>query len=127
MTRPIRIGLVGFGWMGQAHSRSYRSIPAYFPDAGIQPRLVAIADTVPERTALAVDNFGLGSLGIDITFVGDLRHESALALRCVLRAVIRYVSHAVERTVLRMRKVDPGAIGIGRLVQRNENAQDTGV
>ena len=32
MSRTINIGLVGFGWMGQAHSRSYRSIPVYFPD-----------------------------------------------------------------------------------------------
>jgi predicted dehydrogenase len=58
VTKTIGIGVVGFGWMGQAHSRSYRSIPAYFPEAGIRPRLVAIADTVPARTALGVDNFG---------------------------------------------------------------------
>ncbi len=58
MTRTIGIGLVGFGWMGQAHSRSYRNIPAYFPERGIRPKLVAVADTVPARTALAVGNFG---------------------------------------------------------------------
>ena len=54
----IGIGLIGFGWMGQAHSRSYRSIPTYFPDADITPRLAAIADNVPERVQLAVDNYG---------------------------------------------------------------------
>lgn len=32
MRAPLRIGPVGFGWMGQANSRSYRSIPLYFPD-----------------------------------------------------------------------------------------------
>ena len=36
----VGIGLVGFGWMGQAHSRAYRDLPVYFQDAGIRPRLV---------------------------------------------------------------------------------------
>lgn len=58
MTKEIRIGLVGFGWMGQAHSRSYRSIPTYFPGDGVSPRLIGVADPVPERVDLALDNFG---------------------------------------------------------------------
>ncbi len=58
MTEEIRIGLIGFGWMGQAHSRSYRSIPTYFPDEGIHPRLVGVADSSVERVKLALDNFG---------------------------------------------------------------------
>ncbi|MCH7668897.1 MAG: Gfo/Idh/MocA family oxidoreductase [Acidobacteria bacterium] len=61
MTEEIRIGLVGFGWMGQSHSRSYRSIPTYFPEAGIMPRLVAVADNAPDRVKLALDNFGFES------------------------------------------------------------------
>lgn len=58
MTKEIGIGLVGFGWMGQAHSRSYRAIPMYFPDERIIPRLVGVADLAPERVQLAMDNFG---------------------------------------------------------------------
>lgn len=58
MTYRPRIGLVGFGWMGQAHSRSYRSIPTYFAEAGIVPELVCIADNVEDRRTLAVENFG---------------------------------------------------------------------
>ena len=58
MSREVRIGLIGFGWMGQTHSRSYRNIPVYFPDAGINPRLIAVADTVPGRMKLALSNFG---------------------------------------------------------------------
>ncbi len=58
MTKEIRIGLVGFGWMGQTHSRSYRAIPTYFPDEGVFPRLVGVADSVAERVKLAMDNFG---------------------------------------------------------------------
>ena len=58
MARSIGIGVIGLGWMGQAHSRSYRSIPAYFPEAGITPRLVAIADNLPERVELAKAKYG---------------------------------------------------------------------
>ena len=58
MKKTLRIGLVGFGWMGQAHSRSYRSIPLYFPDAPFRPVLAAVADTLPHRIGQAVDDFG---------------------------------------------------------------------
>ena len=58
MTRSIGIAVIGFGWMGQAHSRAYRDIPVYFPESGIEPRLVAVADTVPSRVELARANFG---------------------------------------------------------------------
>ncbi len=58
MSDQIGVGVIGFGWMGQAHSRSYASIPRYFSTAGIVPRLVAVADSVPERVELAKANFG---------------------------------------------------------------------
>ena len=46
MTRTIGIGVIGMGWMGEVHSRSYRAIPDRFPDSGFQPRLVICADPV---------------------------------------------------------------------------------
>ena len=58
MSKTIGIGVIGFGWMGQAHTRAYRNIPMYFPETGLKPRLVAIADTVPERVDVARENFG---------------------------------------------------------------------
>ncbi|MGH8871233.1 MAG: Gfo/Idh/MocA family protein [Acidimicrobiia bacterium] len=58
MTTTIGIGLIGFGWMGQAHTRSYRNIPVYFPEQGIRPRLVAVCDTVSARVELATGTFG---------------------------------------------------------------------
>ena len=61
----IGIGVIGFGWMGQAHSRAYRDIPVYFADSGIRPRLVSVADTVPARIELAKTNFGFESATLD--------------------------------------------------------------
>lgn len=65
MTTSIGIGVIGFGWMGQAHSRAYRDIPMYFPDSGVRPRLVAIADTVPARIDLAMEHFGFSDGTLD--------------------------------------------------------------
>ena len=58
MSRTIGIGIIGFGWMGHAHARSYRSIPGYFPEAGLKPRLVAVADTDPAKLQDALSNHG---------------------------------------------------------------------
>jgi predicted dehydrogenase len=61
----IGIGVVGFGWMGQAHSRAYRDIPVYYPESAIKPRLVAVADNVPARLELAKENFGFANTMLD--------------------------------------------------------------
>lgn len=61
----LRIGIVGFGWMGQAHARSYHSIPRYFPEEGIRPVLVSAADTVEDRRKLAETTFGFKSTTAD--------------------------------------------------------------
>jgi predicted dehydrogenase len=58
MTRSIGIGVIGMGWMGETHSRSYRAIPDRFHDSGIQPRLVVCADAVQARAQAAQQRFG---------------------------------------------------------------------
>ena len=35
--RRLGIGVIGFGWMGQAHSRSMLRIPTLFPDREFDP------------------------------------------------------------------------------------------
>jgi predicted dehydrogenase len=56
--RQIGIGLVGFGWLGQAHSRSFQRIRTHFPERAFDPVLVACGDTVPERREEATTSFG---------------------------------------------------------------------
>ena len=57
-SRVIGIGVVGMGWMGEVHSRSYRSIRDRFPDLDVEPRLVVCADAVEERARAARSRFG---------------------------------------------------------------------
>jgi predicted dehydrogenase len=56
--RRIGIGLVGFGWLGQAHARSMQRIRTLFAEREFDPDLVVCADTVPVRTQDAVASFG---------------------------------------------------------------------
>jgi predicted dehydrogenase len=58
MTRTIGIGVIGMGWMGEVHSRSYRAIPDRFHESGIFPRLVVCADQVEARAQAAQQRFG---------------------------------------------------------------------
>jgi predicted dehydrogenase len=55
--RRIGIGVIGLGWMGQAHSRSYLRIPTLFPERAFDPVLVSCADSDPNRRATAIDGF----------------------------------------------------------------------
>src|SRR5438552_4781126 len=58
MTSTIGIGVIGMGWMGEVHSRSYRAIPDRFHESGISPRLVVCADAVEARAQAARQRFG---------------------------------------------------------------------
>ena len=56
--RRLGIGLVGFGWLGQAHSRSLQRIRTLFPEREFDPELVIASDTVRARIGEAVDSYG---------------------------------------------------------------------
>ena len=62
MPRTIGIGVIGMGWMGQVHGRSYRQIVQRFPDSPLQPKLVICADDVESRSPGAFLR-SLGSIG----------------------------------------------------------------
>lgn len=58
MTRTIGVGVIGMGWMGQAHSRAYRQVADRYYDSGIRPRLVICADDVEARAVRAREALG---------------------------------------------------------------------
>jgi predicted dehydrogenase len=51
--RKIGVGIIGMGWMGQVHGRSYLLIPHRFPDAYVSAHLVICSDNVMERAEKA--------------------------------------------------------------------------
>jgi predicted dehydrogenase len=61
--RPLRVGIVGFGWMGQVHARSYARLRQHYPDAPLAPVLIAVADNAADsRLAQAVAAYGFASV-----------------------------------------------------------------
>jgi len=58
MMTAFGIGLIGMGWMGQVHSRSYSMVPQRFPHSGLRPRLIICSDNVAARAAQAQKMLG---------------------------------------------------------------------
>src|SRR3954463_8871336 len=69
--KRIGVGVIGFGWLGQAHSRSLARIPTLFAEREFTPELVIFADTLPERQADAVASFGFARSSADWRAVID--------------------------------------------------------
>ena len=49
MARDVGVGVIGMGWMGLVHGRSYRLVADRFPTDGIRARLVICADDLEAR------------------------------------------------------------------------------
>ncbi|WP_424858184.1 Gfo/Idh/MocA family protein [Streptomyces sp. SAI-170] len=58
MVRALGVAVVGFGWMGRVHSQAYVRVPHHYPQLGVRPELVAVADEVPGRAQEAAAQFG---------------------------------------------------------------------
>lgn len=59
MTRQIRLGVVGFGWMGQTHARALTRVPFHYPDLPAVPQLAMVADNAPDnRLEVATGIYG---------------------------------------------------------------------
>ncbi|MDF2669947.1 MAG: oxidoreductase [Paenibacillus sp.] len=55
--KKVRIGMIGYKFMGKAHSHAYRDLPFYF-DLDIEPVLQAIAGRDEEGVKLAAEKYG---------------------------------------------------------------------
>ena len=61
----LGVGLVSVGWMGRLHSRAYQAMASVYPETGIRPRLVHVADTAADRVAYATQALGYARGGAD--------------------------------------------------------------
>jgi predicted dehydrogenase len=63
---PLRVGVVGLGWMGQVHARAYLRLRQHYLDTPLHPVLVAVADNATDaRLAAAVEAFGFTDVHAD--------------------------------------------------------------
>jgi predicted dehydrogenase len=54
----LGVAVVGFGWMGQVHARSYARLPHHFPQLALTPRLALVIDAEQARLHDAIDRYG---------------------------------------------------------------------
>ncbi|GAB2537394.1 Gfo/Idh/MocA family protein [Gracilibacillus alcaliphilus] len=62
--KPIRIGMIGYQFMGKAHSHAYRDLPFYF-DTPLKPELKVIAGRDEEAVKEAQERFGFEAYETD--------------------------------------------------------------
>lgn len=86
--KSLGVGLVGYKFMGKAHSNAYRQVSAFFPDVP-RPRMIAIAGRNEQAVAAAAEQFGWESYEpnyraliandeidiIDVSTPGHLHHD----------------------------------------------------
>jgi len=58
VAQELGIGVIGMGWMGDLHARSYLQVPVRFPDAKAMPKLVICADEFAARAERAQRAYG---------------------------------------------------------------------
>ncbi|KUM40513.1 Gfo/Idh/MocA family oxidoreductase [Arthrobacter sp. EpRS71] len=63
-TRPLRVGMVGYAFMGAAHSHAWRTAPRFF-DLPLAPELTAVAGRNEEGVRSAAAKYGWASIETD--------------------------------------------------------------
>jgi predicted dehydrogenase len=54
----LRVGVIGFGWMGRVHAMAYSRLHHHYPRLGGRVQLVAVADEEPAALDDAIARFG---------------------------------------------------------------------
>ncbi|MDN3025555.1 Gfo/Idh/MocA family oxidoreductase [Streptomyces sp. S.PB5] len=57
----LGVAVIGFGWMGRVHTQAYARVPHHYPQLGLRPELVTVAEEVPGRAEEAAAQFGFAS------------------------------------------------------------------
>ena len=57
----VGVAVIGFGWMGEVHSRAYGRVAQHYQELPFRPVLTLVAEAVEERAAAAVGQFGFAA------------------------------------------------------------------
>lgn len=73
MSKSIGVGMVGYKFMGRAHSNAYRQVASFFPDVALKPELTAVCG----RDAAAVGEFAqqFGWKGVETDWRNLVRRD----------------------------------------------------
>ena len=91
-TNTLRVGMIGYGFMGKAHAQAWRNAPRFF-DLPLRPELTALCGRSSAAVEAAAENYGFASWQtdwrgliarddvdvVDICTPGDTHAEIAIA------------------------------------------------
>ena len=63
--RELRIGMLGYGFMGKCHSHAFKVIPYIYPEANILPRLLILCGRNEEQVRREAARYGFEEYGSD--------------------------------------------------------------
>ena len=61
----VNVALIGYAFMGKAHSNAYRQLGKFFPDLEVEPVLKALCGRTEDKVKAAADKFGFESYETD--------------------------------------------------------------
>jgi predicted dehydrogenase len=93
MTKPLNIGMIGYGFMGRAHTNGYKRVGDFFPELQYRPVLKAACARNKEKIQQFADQWGYESIetdwkaliarkdidAVDICVPNNLHKEMAIA------------------------------------------------
>ena len=102
MTTPYRIGMIGYGFMGRAHSNAWRKVANFFPELERRPVLQAVCARDAAKAQAFADIWGYAAVetdwrrlvarddidAIDICVPNHLHREIALAAAAAGKAIL---------------------------------------
>lgn len=65
MTTPLNIGMIGYGFMGRAHTNGYKRVGDFFPELEYRPVLKAACARSSEKIQAFADQWGYESIETD--------------------------------------------------------------
>ncbi|WP_280892334.1 Gfo/Idh/MocA family oxidoreductase [Streptomyces sp. LBL] len=65
MVDTLGVAVVGFGWMGRVHTQAYARVLHHYPQLGLRPELMVVAEEVPGRAEEAAAQFGFTATARD--------------------------------------------------------------
>ncbi len=63
--KKIRVGLIGYGFMGRTHSNAYNRVTNFFPELTFEPVLTAVCGRNTEKVSAFADQWGYESFETD--------------------------------------------------------------
>ncbi len=102
MTQPLRIGLIGYGFMGKAHANAYSKVGHFFPELRHRPVLQAVCAREPEKLGRFAETWGFAHTetdwralvarpdidAVDICVPNNLHRPIALAAAAAGKAIL---------------------------------------